>query len=460
MFASSRCQYRNAPAPRARRAWSVPGSIALGLILSELPLRTLDMAARGGKPPAAPELTDALIAEINVRAEAMLTEVIAVRRHLHRNPELSEHEFRTTEFLARLVESLGLVPTVTEARTGLTCDLLTGTAATELPPRMMLRGDIDALPLQDGKPVEYRSSCEGLMHACGHDAHPTIVYGTLRMLLSLDRDGLLPWPVAVRGLFQPAEETATGAKAMIHAHALRDVAAALALHVDPTRAVGRVGLRVGALTASCDTFRVDFVGQGGHGARPHLTHDPIEAAAAWVMTAYRRIPRIVDAHKTVVISVGHIIGGHSPNVIPSTATLYGTLRTLSRETRAAALDALEDINEAIHRESGVEVNIQRTQSSPAVENNRQITEMLATVATRTLGAGAIDWIDYPSMGSEDFSYYLDHVPGAMFRLGVAGDQVGCAPLHTPQFDIDERALAVGIRMMTAAAISYFAPRED
>ncbi|WP_164103968.1 amidohydrolase [Candidatus Laterigemmans baculatus] len=428
--------------------------------MSELPLRTLDLAAAGGDPPAAAPLSEDLVTEINARAEAMLPDVISVRRHLHRNPELSEQEFRTTEFLARLVESLGLVPTVTEARTGLTCDLLSGTAATELPPRLVLRGDIDALPLQDGKAVEYRSSCEGRMHACGHDAHPTIVYGALRLLVSLDRDGLLPWPIAIRGLFQPAEETATGAKAMIHAHALRDVAAAIALHVDPSRAVGRIGLRVGALTASCDTFRVDFVGQGGHGARPHLTRDPIEAAAAWILATYRRIPRIVDAHKTVVISIGHITGGHSPNVIPGTATLYGTLRTLSREARAAALDALEDINESIHREAGVEINIQRTQSSPTVENDRQITEMLATAATRTLGAGAIDWIDYPSMGSEDFSYYLDHVPGAMFRLGVAGDQVGCAPLHTPQFDIDERALAVGIRMMAAAAISYFAPREE
>lgn len=425
--------------------------------MSDLPIRTPEVTATNDQPSNATEPSDELIAEINARTDAMLSDVISVRRHLHRNPELSEQEFRTTEFIARLVESLGLKPVITEARTGLTCDLITGGAATSPPPRLVLRGDIDALPIQDGKPVEYRSTCEGVMHACGHDAHPAIVYGALRLLLSLDRDGRLPWPIAVRGLFQPAEETSTGAKAMIHAHALRDVEAAYALHVDPTRPVGRVGLRVGAFTASCDSFRVDFVGQGGHGARPHLTRDPIEAAATWILTAYRRIPRVLSAHKTVVISVGQINGGHTGNVIPNTAMIEGTLRTLSRDARSEALEAMEDVSESIRRQCGVEVSVDITHASPSVNNDREMTETLAAAAARCLGVDAIDWIDTASMGSEDFSYYLDHVPGSMFRLGVAGDQVGCAQLHTPQFDIDERALAVGIRVMASAAIEYFAP---
>lgn len=387
----------------------------------------------------------------------MLADVISVRRHLHRNPELSEQEFRTTEFLARLVESIGLKPVVIAARNGLTCDLISGGVAMSPPPRLVLRGDIDALPIQDGKPVDYRSASEGVMHACGHDAHPAIVYGALRLLQSLDRDGRLPWPIAVRGVFQPAEETATGAKAMIHAHALRDVDAAFALHVDPTRPVGRVGLRIGPFTASCDSFRVDLVGQGGHGARPHLTRDPIEAAAAWILAAYRRVPRVLSAHETVVISVGQITGGHTPNVIPNTATIYGTLRTLSREARSEALEAMEDVDESIRRQCGVDVSVEISHASPAVNNDRKMTELLAAGATRSLGVDAIDWIDSSSMGSEDFSYYLDHVPGSMFRLGVAGEQVGRAPLHTPQFDIDERALGVGIRVMAATAIEYFAP---
>lgn len=425
--------------------------------MSESPLRTSAVTASSEQHLHTSEPSSDLIAEINSRAEAMLPEIISVRRHLHRNPELSEQEFRTTEFLARLVESLGLKPIITEARTGLTCDLITGGATTSPPPRLVLRGDIDALPIQDGKPVEYRSTCEGVMHACGHDAHPAIVYGALRLLQSLERDGRLPWPIAVRGLFQPAEETSTGAKAMIHAHALRDVEAAYALHVDPTRPVGRIGLRIGPFTASCDSFRVDFVGQGGHGARPHLTQDPIEAAATWILTAYRRVTRVISAHKTVVISVGQINAGHAGNVIPNTAMLEGTLRTLSRDARSEALEALEDINESVRRQFGVEVSIDITQASPTVNNDRRMTEILAAAATRCLGADAIDWIDSPSMGSEDFSYYLDHVPGSMYRLGVAGDQVGCAQLHTPQFDIDERALAVGTRAMAAAAIEYFAP---
>jgi amidohydrolase len=323
----------------------------------------------------------------------------------------------------------------------------------------VLRGDIDALPIHDGKPVDYRSTCPGLMHACGHDAHPAIVYGTLRVLNSMRLEGLLPWPLAVRGLFQPAEETASGAMAMIHAHALREASAALALHVDPSRPVGSVGLRAGTLTASCDTFRVHFSGMGGHGARPHLTADPIEAAAHWITTALRRVPRSVSPHSPVVLSMGSIHAGHASNVIPDEAVVEGTIRTLSKTTRLEALEVLEDINESVIKESGVKIKLQLMQSAPPVENDERITKLVAAACDQVLGAGHCEWIEEPSMGSEDFSYYLDHVPGTMFRLGVAGEQVGHAPLHTPHFDIDEQCLAVGIRVMTATAIRYFASEE-
>ncbi len=180
------------------------------------------------------------------------------------------------------------------------------------------------------KSVDYRSRCEGVMHACGHDVHATIVCGAMQLLATMHAERSLPWPIAVRAILQPSEELATGAKHMIHHHALRDVDAILALHVDPTRSVGCVGLRYGILTAACDAVHVHFTGKGGHGARPQLANDPIDAATHWVQAAFRRIGRTADPHATVVFSVGHIEAGHSANVIPDTAMLSGTLRSLDQ----------------------------------------------------------------------------------------------------------------------------------
>lgn len=402
-------------------------------------------------------LSSDLISEINSHANNILPDLVQVRRYLHQHPELSEHEFATTDYLAKQVETLELQPKITEAGTGLTCDFVHGSVGVEPLERLAIRGDIDGLPICDSKLVDYKSTRDGVMHACGHDAHPAIVFGTLKLLRLLDREGRLPWPIAVRGLFQPAEETATGATAMIHAHALRDVSAIFALHVDPTRIVGEVGLRGGTLTASCDTFQVDFEGRGGHGARPHLTNDPIEAAATWITTAFRRVPRGLDAQNPVVISVGVIQAGQASNVIPDSAMLQGTLRTLTKQARRDALEAFEDVNNSIEKQFGVKVKVTLSQSAPPVENDPALTKILGAVAEQVLCAGCVEWIERPSMGSEDFSYYLEHVPGVMFRLGVAGDQVGRAPLHTPQFDIDERSLAIGVRLMTAMAIEYFNP---
>ena len=414
-------------------------------------------ASAGAWPRGKLSLSDELIAAIQSHTTAILPEIIETRRYLHRNPELSGQEYQTTAFLARQVEALGLQPVVPPERTGLTCDFVFNPTAGQAPDRLVIRGDIDALPITDAKMVDYRSACDGVMHACGHDVHPAIVLGALKVLALLAREAKVPWPIAVRGLFQPAEETATGATAMIHSHALRDVSAAIALHVDPTRTVGQIGIRAETLTASCDTFQIDFEGRGGHGARPHLANDPIEAAATWITTALRRVPRCVDAQDPVVISVGIIQAGQASNVIPDTAMLQGTLRTLTKSVRRDALEAIEDINESISKQFGVKVRIHLSQSAPPVENDSKLSMLLGAVAERVLCAGCVDWIKRPSMGSEDFSYYLEHVPGVMFRLGVAGEQVGHAPLHTPQFDIDERALGVGVRLMVAMALEYFSP---
>lgn len=356
------------------------------------------------------------------------------------------------------MQSLDLPTRIDADGTGLTADLVTSPDLAGRK-RLAIRGDIDALPIEDHKAVDYRSIHDGVMHACGHDVHATIVLGALQILASMHREGILPWPVAVRALFQPSEETASGARLMIQRHALREVAAILALHVDPTRSVGCIGLRAGTLTANCDMIHVDFRGRGGHGARPHLCLDPIDACTRFVQTAYARLSRVINPHRTVVMSIGQIDAGHSPNVIPDTAELSGTLRSLDPESREVALDTLRAVAGAIGSETGCEVDLRLGVSAPAVVNDGGLIRLLSDAATQVIDPAAPDPIEHPSMGSEDFSFYLEHVPGAMFRLGVAGPQVGHEPLHTSAFDVDERAIAVGAKLFAAAAINYFAPRQ-
>ncbi len=392
---------------------------------------------------------------MNRLADELQPEWIAMRRYLHQYPELSDAEFKTTEYLASSLANLGLPRHVPSGNRGLTAEFV---STTSKPDRWLaIRGDIDALPITDSKMVAYRSTCDGVMHACGHDVHATVVFAAIQILVQMAATDCLPWPIAVRAIFQPSEELATGARYMIHHHALRDIDAIIALHVDPTRSVGCIGLRHGVLTAACDAVHVRFIGKGGHGARPHLTNDPIDAATHWVQSAFRRLGRTVNAHETIVFSVGQIEAGQSANVIPDTASLSGSLRSLDPQARRVALETLEDVGEAIQKETGVIVEMKLGFSAPAVFNHTSTVQLLNRSATKVLGVGAIEWIEEPSMGSEDFSCYLEHIPGAMFRLGVAGEQVGRAPLHTSGFDIDERAIMFGAKVFAAAAIDYFDP---
>ncbi len=389
-------------------------------------------------------------------AERLEADWIAVRRHLHRHPELSGDERATTQYLAAATERLDLPTRVIGEGRGLTVDFVSSAELAEAN-RIALRGDIDALPIEDHKAVDYRSTCPGVMHACGHDVHATIVLGAIQILTTMHAEDSLPWPIATRAIFQPAEEIAEGAQYMIQHHALRGVGAILALHVDPTRTVGCIGLRAGLLTAACDIFHVEIVGKGGHGARPHQCVDPIDACTSWVQTAYRRVGRVIDPIKTVVMSVGRIEAGHSANVIPDVAHLSGSLRSLDKSSRQTALDTLHSVGRSIADQTGCEVKLRLGMSAPAVNNDGGLIRLLSDSAVQAIGPAAPDPIAHPSMGSEDFSYYLDHVPGAMFRLGVAGPQVGHEPLHTPAFDVDERCLQVGATLLAAAVIKHFAP---
>jgi len=298
---------------------------------------------------------------------------------------------------------------------------------------------------------------EGVLHACGHDAHTAITYGTILALTTLATQDQLPWPVPWRALFQPAEETASGAAQMIEAGALTNVQKIFALHVDPTRRTGEIGLRAGAMTAHCDLLQLTIQGQGGHAARPHESKDPIAAAAQLISTLYQFVPRATDSHDAVVLTIGQVRGGENPNVIPDVVQLGGTLRTLDTEVRTRTLEQIRQVVRGVEEITSTQIEVRFHTSIPSVRNDADLTRLVWQEAEEVLGTDNVQLITRSSMGSEDFACYLEHVPGVMFRLGSTADIATATPLHTPKFDIDETALEIGTRIMTRSIIMATKP---
>ena len=382
------------------------------------------------------------------------SDVVEIRRRLHMEPEPSGEEFGSVEELRSRFEAAGSNCRVVPARNGLLVD----SPAAEGVPRIAFRADMDALRLHDAKTAVYRSKRDGVMHACGHDAHTAIAAGVTLLLQRLEQQGALPWPVAWRAIFQPSEETAVGAIEMIEQGALEDVSQIFALHVDPSRRVGTAGVRDGALTASCDELRIRATGRGGHAARPHESQDPIAAASQLLTAIYSLIPRSVDSQNPVVVTIGRIQGGYNANVIPEQVEMEGTLRTLDPKVREAAKEKLRRLTRGISEASDVTLEITFDQGLGAVINDPGANATLREAAQRTLGLGNVEEVPRPSMGGEDFAAYLEMIPGAMFRLGVASGDRPAAPLHSPLFDIDERALGLGVRIIARAVILAARPR--
>jgi amidohydrolase len=387
--------------------------------------------------------------------ESSFEKMVEVRRHLHVHPEPSGEEYETTRFLDAVLTDAGMVTQVGPDRRG----LLVEPVADQTGIRLALRADIDALWINDVKTVDYHSQREGVMHACGHDAHTATLLGALLGLHAIGEAGLLPWPVAWRGIFQPAEETCVGARDMVAAGALTDVAAIMALHMDPTREVGTIGLREGVLTANCDAFVCEIRGRGGHAARPHETIDPISAAAYLVSSVYQFVPRATDSQESVVVSFGKFQAGHGANVIPDEVQLAGTVRTLDPLLRKQTMQRIRDVAAGVASTSGVEITIEFQAGIHCVMNDPLMTHLVRCVARDLLGDAAVQEIPRPSMGSEDFAAYLDRVPGMMFRLGCRSSRCGGSALHTPTFDIDERCMAVGARILARSAVGWSDPSQ-
>jgi amidohydrolase len=363
-------------------------------------------------------------------------------------PEPSGEEFGTTGYIADQLAASGLALSRGPEGRGLIAD----SPAPPGSPRVALRADLDALRLRDAKTVEYRSQVDGVMHACGHDAHTACALGAALALAEQLDDGYPPWPFAFRIIFQPAEETGKGALDMIACGALEDVYAIFSLHADPSRDAGFIGLRDGALTAHCDAVKISIRGRGGHAARPHESADPIAAGAHLISSIYAFIPRSINSQDPVVVTIGQISGGYSPNVIPEEVELQGTIRTLDPAVRHQAQERLRQLARGVAEASATAILVEFGDGLGAVYNQPAATQVLREAVEAVQGRNMLQQIDRPSMGGEDFSAYLQHVPGAMFRLGVRAEGAIAAPLHSPLFDIDERALPIGAKILAQAAV--------
>ncbi|KIF07718.1 N-acyl-L-amino acid amidohydrolase [Streptomyces sp. RSD-27] len=399
------------------------------------------LPALPGKPDR-PELPGKL-------PDHLRAELIAFRRDLHMHPELGHQEFRTTAAIKARLEQAGLRPRVLKSGTGLICDVGTWDRGR---PMLAMRADIDALPIPDAKThAPYRSTVPDRAHACGHDVHTSVVLGAGLVLAELDRQGLLPRPV--RLLFQPAEEVLPGgATEAIDSGVLEGVGQMIAVHCDPRVDAGRIGLRAGPITSACDRLEVTLTGPGGHTARPHLTTDMITAAARVAVDVPALLARRMDARSGMSVTWGRIESGHACNVIPMHAELSGTVRCLDLNAWYEAPDAIHAAIDEVATMHGAKFEINHVRGVPPVVNDPVVAELLRESMAARCGAESVEDTEQ-SLGGEDFSWYLEHVPGAMARLGVRkpGDTAK-RDLHRGDFDVDEDAIAVGVEFFTAAAL--------
>ncbi|MFJ8820272.1 amidohydrolase [Streptomyces sp. NPDC102467] len=387
--------------------------------------------------------------------EALRAELVAFRRDLHMHPELGNQEFRTTAVLKTRLEKAGLSPRVLGIGTGLVCDIGTGTETGEWEGgrgMLALRADIDALPIPDTKAgCAYRSTVPDRAHACGHDVHTTVVLGAGLVLAELHRRGELPHPV--RLIFQPAEEVLPGgASDVIECGALEGVRTIVGVHCDPKVDAGRIGLRYGPITSACDRLEVTLDGPGGHTARPHLTTDLVIAAAKVAADVPALVARRADARSGLSVTWGRLETGHTCNVIPQHAELSGTVRCLDLDTWREAPDLVHGAVQEIADLYRAKPVVNYVRGVPPVVNDPAVTDLLRSAMATRRGADSIEDTQQ-SLGGEDFSWYLEHVPGAMARLGVKPPEDRTSrDLHQGDFDVDEEAITVGVELFTATAL--------
>ena len=388
----------------------------------------------------------ALPPDIAARVKVHHDELVALRRDLHAHPELSWAETRTTRLVHERLLAVGLQPRLLPGGTGLVCDVGTGSRV------IGLRADLDALPIVDEKAVPYASTVPGACHACGHDVHTTALLGAGLVLAALADEGLFPG--AARLIFQPAEESArSGALAVIEAGGAAGLERIFALHCDPRTDVGRIGLRSGAITGSADQLLVRLHGAGGHTARPQLTADLVYALGKILTEVPAALSRRVDPRSSLSLVWGRVSAGSVANAIPHEGLAEGTVRCLDDDAWHSAPDLLKGLIDSVANSYGVNAEVNYQRYVPPTVNDQASAAMISSAALDVLGAGSV--VQTPqSLGGEDFAWYLESIPGSLARLGTrVPGTVATHDIHQPTFDVDERAIGVGVRVMAATAIT-------
>jgi amidohydrolase len=389
-----------------------------------------------------------MLSRIKDLAANLAPRLIEIRRHLHSNPELSGQEYKTAAYVAGVLSSCGLQVQELVGKTGVVANLK---GAGEDQRLLAVRTDMDGLPIQERTGLDFSSQQPGIMHACGHDVHTTVGLGTAMILSQLGT----PLPGTVRFLFQPAEETAQGAGWMIRDGAMHQVNAIFGVHTFPTIPGGSIGIRYGALTAAADDLELVITGESGHGARPHEAIDAIWIAAQVVTTLQQAISRTHNPLRPVVLTIGQIQGGRAPNVIADQVRMLGTVRSLHPETSATLPDWIEGIVASVCQMYGAKYDMNYRRGVPSVQNDPVLTQITESAAAEAWGQERVEILLEPSLGAEDFSLYLNHAPGTMFRLGVAFPDQPNYPLHHPQFHVNETAIVTGVVTMAYAVWKYW-----
>lgn len=387
-----------------------------------------------------------------------LAALVEIRRDLHANPELHFEERRTSSVVQRELSALNIRFKAGYAKgTGVVAHLPPTEREHERKPAVALRADMDALPIVEKTGRAYASRTPGVMHACGHDGHTTILLGAARVLARLDHR-----PNPVTFLFQPAEEGGGGGDHMCRDGSLLGedkgglgpaVSRIYGLHGWPSVPLGVVTSRPGPLLASVDDFKVEVRGIGGHAAYPHLAKDPIVAAAHCITALQTIVSRHAGPLESAVLTVGQVYAGTANNIIPEAATFIGTARTLTPKLRASVKQRFFDITSATAQAFGCTAVIEWHESYPVTLNDEQATARFFDIAKQTLGPGRVRIAEHPTMGGEDFSYYAQHVPACFFFLGLRPEHASQFPaLHQPDFDFNDDAIEAGVEMMVALAL--------
>ncbi len=367
-------------------------------------------------------------------------ELINIRRHIHAHPELSGLENQTAILISGFLKNIGWKVSESVGRTGVVAEF-----GPEDKGFIGLRVDMDALPISENTNLSFSSKVDGVMHACGHDLHISIGLGVAKIIKDLSLN------FGTKIIFQPAEEIASGAKWMIKDGVTNGLINIFGVHVFPDLNVGSIGIKEGALTAAAGEIEIEIKGKSGHGARPHEGVDAIWVASKVVSGIQELITRKLDPLDPVVITFGKIDGGNAYNILAEKVKLMGTVRSTNLHLFGNISNWLDENVKSIAVGCGAEVEIKFREITPPVNNNSEINSILRDSAIHILGEQNVIELQKPSLGAEDFAEFLNDVPGAMFRLGVSSEK-GCAPLHSSKFDPDERAISIGIKVITESIV--------